>query len=221
MPSGIAYGAVLLVEFDSDTLWREVSMTIAADALRRGTKVLYHTFHRSADDVRAAFVKLGLEVKRLENEKVLMLNDAYTRMIGLESRSMKLGGFDSFVESAQRIKAGIPEHEKRYLHVDEDTSVLLRYNQEKALVDFWNTEMIPSWRAHEDVVLNSLVTGVASDSFYRLMESNVDGIIEFKTKDTGDSIEQRVRARLMRGSSYDTNWHRLRLLDNGEVTIAN
>jgi hypothetical protein len=53
------------------------------------------------------------------------------------------------------------------------------------------------------------------------MKSFVDRIIELKTKDTDESIEQRVRARLMRGSSYNAGWHRLRSLDNGKVTIGN
>lgn len=62
-------------------------------------------------------------------------------------------------------------------------------------------------------MLNALLTGVASDSFHGLMKSLVDRIIEFKTKDTDESIEQRVRARLMPGSSYDASWHRLRSED--------
>ena len=69
-------------------------------------------------------------------------------------------------------------------------------------------------------MLNALLTGVASDSFYGLMKSLVDRIIEFKTKDTDETIEQRVRVRLMRGSSYDASWHRLRLLDNGRLRSA-
>lgn len=66
----------------------------------------------------------------------------------------------------------------------------------------------------------ALVTGVGSSALYRQLESLSDGIVDFKSAETGDQVEHLVRVRTMRGRTYDSRRRRIQLLENGEVALA-
>lgn len=209
-------------------MWYEASLTIARQALRDGIKTEYHIFKRFPKEIRDTFGRLGLNVKQLEEEDRLRFLDAYTSQTGLGSAealpssrnnvSMKMS--DSSIDLMKSMKEGIPEADKRWLHIDDDTSVALQYNKEEECIDFWRTRLIPSFRAAETVVLWGFLTGTASDSFYRKLESLCDGIVYFKSEEKGDQIEQYVRMTAMRSKQYDSRWHKLRLLESGEVALT-
>lgn len=225
VPGEIDYGTTLLVEFDPLSLWQEASLTIATRALRQGTRTEYHVFKRSPKEVTGDFTRLGMNVKQLEEEGKLRFHDDYTAQTGLGSgfpgypaeKSMKIT--DRSLEALKALKGPFSEAEKRWLHIDDDTSVLLQYNKEEECIDFWRTRLIPAFKALETVVLWGFLTGTASDSFYRKLESLCDGIVRFKSEESGDQIEQYVRLTAMRNKQYDSRWHQLRLLDNGEVAL--
>ncbi len=220
VPGGIDYGTTLLVEFEPRSFWHEASLTIATQALRDGIRTEYHIFKRFSKEVRDAFVRLGLNVKQLEEEGKLRFLDTYTRQTGLGSAGESMKISDWSIGWMKAMKAGIPEADKRWLHIDDDTSVVLQYNKEEEFIDFWRTRLIPSFRLSETVVLWGFLTGTASDSFYRKFESLCDGIMYFKSEEKGDQIEQYVRMTAMRSKQYDSRWHKLRLLDNGEVALT-
>lgn len=220
VPAGIEYGTVLLVEFGPDSIWYETSFTIAAQALQAGVRTEYHSFLHTPVSVRKALTRLGLDVENLEGAKTLRIIDSYSPQTDLKSRTLTFEDFDSAVDSARRIKAGYPEEEKRYLHIDDNTTVFLQYNREKEMVDRWRTRTIPGLRASEAVALNSLITGTASDAFYRQLESLCDGIIDFKSEEKEGKIQNHLRVRMMRGQPHDSRWHQLQVLDNGEVTLS-
>lgn len=219
---GIEYGTSLLVEFEPRSIWYETSLTIAAQALRNHIRTEYHTFTRPADKIREAFTRLGLDVIELEKSETLIINDDYTDQIGVgteERGSFKLS--DRSIYMAQGIKSGASESSKRRIHIDDNTGVLLQYNDEKTMIDVWRTRTIP-YRAKtcEDISLISFVAGVASESFYKKFEAMCDGIIDFKSEEKEGRVEQFVRVGVMRGRPYESRWRPLRLLDNGEVTLA-
>lgn len=233
VPGGVHYGINLVVEFGSDSLWYETSLTIAVHALRNGIRTDYHTFQHIPSEIREALRRLGLNVEKLEEEGTFRILDTYSVTVGLGvsekppmttwkgwEGSVKLS--DWSIGMAQQMKAGPSEGEKRRLHIDDNTSVLNRYNKENEITDFWRTRAIPSARARELVLLHSLVAGVYSDAFYRQFESLCDGIIDFKSEEKDDrQIEHFVRVRMMRGGgTYDSRWRKLRLLNNGEVALA-
>ncbi len=232
IPGGVHYGINLVVEFESDSLWYETSLTIAAHALRNGIKTDYHTFQHIPNEIREALRRLGVNVQKLEEEGTFRILDTYSVTVGLgvseKPPKTTWKGYEGSVKvsdwsigMAQQMKAGPSDEEKRRLHIDDNTSVLNRYNKENEIADLWRTRAIPSARARELVVLHSLVAGVCSDAFYKQFESLCDGIIDFKNEERDDKqIEQFVRVRMMRGRTYDSRWRRLRLLDNGEVTLA-
>ncbi len=117
------------------------------------------------------------------------------------------------------MKAGVPEPEKRRLHIDDNTSVLLQYNEEKVFIDLWRTRFIPMARVRELAFLHSLITGVYSEAFCRQFESIADGIIELRSEEKSSGIEHVVRVRAMRGKNYDSRWHKLKLMDNEVILL--
>ncbi len=232
VPGGFRYGTNLLIEFTSDSIWYETSLTIAAHALRRGIRTEYHTFQHLPREVEEALARLGLDVKKLEQQDLLRIADSYTVQTGIgvpettgpmpaaSLRSVKLS--DWSIGAAKAIKGDLPEAEqrRRSLHVDDNVGVLSRYNKENEIIDYWRLRVIPLSRALELVVLNGLTTGVASDSFYRQFETLCDGIIDFRSQEIGGEMQQNLRIRTMRGRTFDSRWRRLRILESSEVTIA-
>jgi len=231
VPGSIEYGTMLMVEFEPDALWYESSLTIAAQAVKEGRKTVYHVFEHPPDDVRSFLCNLGLDVEKLEDDGLFHIVDSFTVQTGLgfpkhkagwtdggADRSLRL--WDWSLEAGQILKAGFREERKNWLHIDENFGILLQYNPEKLVVDFARTRALPEARDQKQISLHSFVKGVASESFYKQFESLCDGIIEFKTQEIDGEIGNLLRVRALRGRKHDTKWHKLELLDNGEVTVA-
>ncbi len=230
IPGDIHYGTNLLVEFDPDSIWFETSLWIAADALRNGLKTAYHTWTRPPSAIREILSGLsGLDIPKLEEEDRLRIPDSYSAQTGLgladpslsknREKPQPLKISDLSIDAVQQIKSHA-EADKRWLHIDDNNSVLVQYNEEKAVIDHYRTRLIPLCKARGLAAVHSLAAGIHSSSFYKQFELFCDGIIDFKSEEKGDRIEQFVRVRMMRGRTYDSRWRRLRLLDNGEVTLA-
>ena len=228
-PGGIEYGTNLLVEFEPDSLWQEASVTLAAQALRKAAKTEYHTFMRFPQKIRDPLARLGLEVEKLERDELLRIIDSYSAQTGLGlgkheksirwtiSQSLKLS--DWSIDMAQVLKAGADEGDRRWLHIDDNTSVLLQYNEEKAVIDYFHTRIIPITHVRDSIAVNSFLVGSASASFIKQLESLYDVIVDFRSEEKEDRIRHYVRGRLMRGRSYDSRWHQLNVLENEEVEL--
>jgi len=232
IPGGLDYGATILIEFKPDSFWYETSLTIAAQALREGAKTYYHTFAQSPAAVRGTLTRMGLDVEKFEREGLLKIIDSYTTQTGLgrpegqftmghqPSVSLSLKLTDWSIDQAKYLKAGYPEEQKRWLHIDDNFSIINRYNQESTILDWIRTRDIPEGRASEMITLHSLLLGVASESFCSQIEALHDGIIDFKSVEKGDEMEQYTRVRFLRGKPTDSKWRKLHLLDNGEVSLV-
>ncbi len=230
--SGLRYGGHYLVEFEPDSLWYETSLTIAARALKNGVRTEYHTFQHVPSDVRESLSSLGLNLERLEQEGAFRVWDTFTYLTDLGLAPEAQAGAshtweiykptffaDLTEEVASMVKAGVSENEKRWLHIDDNTSVLNRYLEESEIVNIWQTRLIPYARVREVVNLLSIAVGVASDQFYKQMESLCDGIIDFRTREESGQVEHYMRIRTLHGKTHDSRWRRLRLSDDGMVTV--
>ena len=59
-----------------------------------------------------------------------------------------------------------------------------------------------------------------SSAFYQQFEALSDGVIDL-SQETGGQIERLVKARVLRGKSYDPRSRKLQLLKNDEAALEN
>jgi KaiC/GvpD/RAD55 family RecA-like ATPase len=233
VPGGFSCGANYLVEFEPDSLWYEASLTIAAQALRSGVRTQYHTFMHIPQEVRQGLQNLGSDLKKLESEDKFRLIDSYTSLTGLpiQPEPADLTGrhrlsindpsyLEHYTENIVTIlEKGAPETDKRWLHIDDNTSIFNRYFKEQDVLNIFHTRVFQLTRILELSAFHSVVAGVWSESFYKQFETQCDGVIDFKTEEDEGQLENFVRVRSIRGKSCDSRWRHLRLEGNGEVML--
>ena len=236
-PDGFFYGGTYIVEFDPDSLWYETSLSIAALALRQGMKTAYHVFQHAPSEAVEAFKRLGLDAEKLQDDGLLDIWDSYTVTVDYEAAIRDKKGdelntwksshdkpFDLEKTTAsvkEHFKAGYTDKEKRWLHLDDNTAVQLQYSDEEEYVNGWRTVGIPYYiRPSECPHFLAYVKGVASDAFYTKYEAMCDGIIDVKAKEESGRMESYIRVRMLRGKNFDSSWHRLLLVGNGEVRLV-
>lgn len=231
VPGGLEYGRFYLVEFEPQSLWYESSLTLAAHAVRTGVKTEYHVLVHPPVRVREALQSLGTDVKRMEEQDSLRILDSHSVTTGLQNpdrpqavpdayQSRTLNVQDMGIDLERQIREGLPEKQKKWLHIDDDTTVLCRYNEEKTILDYKRTRWVPYARSRELTEVAALVTDTASQGFYREFESFSDGIFDFRSREESGRMEHHVRVRTLRGKACDTSWHRLTLTENGEVKLG-
>jgi KaiC/GvpD/RAD55 family RecA-like ATPase len=229
-PGAFHYGMTCLVEFEPHSLWQEASLTITAEALKRGIKTEYHIFQHSPGEVRSALREMGVHVESYEAKGIFRIMDTYTPTTPLvesgEGRAEPLlsGQIPDAQKWAdtirQKMKAGFEEEEKRWLHIDDNEAVLLQFSDEEYIVNGWRTTFVPMAKARGLLILHALVTGVASDSFYRKREALADAVIDFKAVEEGRKLEHYVRIRSLRGVKSDSSWRRIELFGNNRVRLS-
>ena len=239
VPGGFKTSANYLVEFEPNSLWYETSLTIAAQALKAGVRTQYHTFMHIPVEVRQSLQNLGIEPKKLETEDKFRLIDSYTSLTGLPIQPEPVNSFSSmggrqrlslndpsFLEKytaniARLLTEGTPETDKRWLHIDDNTSIYNRYFKEQDILNIFQTRVFQLTRILDLSVFHSVVAGVWTESFYKQFEAQCDGVIDFKTEEDEGQLQNFVRVRSIRGKTCDSRWRHLRLGTNGEVVLEN
>ncbi len=223
------YGMTCVVEFESHSLWHEISIAIAAQALRRGIKTEYHVFQHTPTDIRLALRRVGVEVEKFEREGSFRVMDSYTPTTPLTgpmegTREPLLSGKPPDAEQwakviQEKMKIGFEEEEKRWLHIDDNETVLLQFSGEESIINGWRTTFVPMAKARELLILHSLITGVASESFYRKTEAMADAVMDIATREEGGKLENYIRLRALRGVRFDSRWRKVELMSDGEVAV--
>jgi KaiC/GvpD/RAD55 family RecA-like ATPase len=221
VPEGIEYGTILLVEFEPQSCWYELSNALAVEALNGGAKVDVHLFQHRPEQVRQALKGAGLDVAALEATDHLRVIDSYTVQVGIGSPEKPAGNEAFLTESVRvanwsvaakrQIVEGIAASEKERLHIDENISILARYNTEEEIVDYWRTRAIPRHKERRTIFVNAVALGVATEWFQLQFEAMADGILDCRTREQDGRLEHQVRLRRLRGRASDTRWRRVRV----------
>lgn len=233
VPGGFHYRANYLIEFDPNSIWYETSLTIAAHCLKTGVKTQYHSFMHISTEVRQAIEKLGVDLNQMEKEDRFRFIDSYTPLTRLPMEGGKgtLSGRPStpindpsFVEKfseniSDLLRKGANDTDKRWIHIDDNTSIFNRYVKEQDVLNLFNTLVFPEIRMLELSAFHSVITGVYSNSFYKQFEAQCDGVVDFKTEEDDGQLENYVRVRSLRGRACDSKWRRLHLKPTGEVIL--
>jgi KaiC/GvpD/RAD55 family RecA-like ATPase len=219
LPGGLRYGANYLVEFEPQSLWFEMSLTLCAQALRMGIRTDYHVFTHISEDIRAKLGHLGLDVAKLESDDTFRIIDSYSVQTGrgpaqrvgktttLEWVDLKSMSMDDWNFSTSGVlKAEVPEVDKRRFHIDDNTSVLVQFNNEKSVAEHFRTHTIPFARHLQLAAIHAVATGIFSDSFYRQFESFCDGIIDVKAQEVRGRMSYYMRVRKVGGEKTDSAW---------------
>ena len=230
-PDGFSYGGHYIVEFDPPSPWYETSLTIAALALKQGMKTEYHVFQHFPAEAIEALSGLGIDAGKSQKEGLLKIVDAYTETTKFVARAKGKRDWKSIPGNPLDLRGDVPffkkwmkahlsEKQKRWIHIDDNSGIFLQYNDERVFLDIWRTVHLPATRAAEFVHFLAFPKGVGSDTFFTKFEALCDGIIDVKSEQDADQIAHFIRIRMLRGKACDTRWHRLQLLDHGEVALV-
>jgi adenylate cyclase len=228
-PGCFTYGMTCVVEFEPHSMWPEVSLAIAKQALGRRLKTEYHVFQHTPTEIRLKLEQMGVEVEKIEREGLFRVMDSYTPTTPLTSpqdgrRESLLSGktpdAGQWARAIQdKMKTGFEEEERRWLHIDDNETVLLEFSNEESMMNGWRTTFVPMAKARELLIMHALVKGVASDSFYRKTEAMADAVIDISAEEEGGRLENYIRLRVLRGMRFDSSWHRIELTSSGDVAV--
>lgn len=229
-PGAFHYGMTCLVEFEPHSLWYEVSLTIAAEALNHGIKTEYHVFQHTPNEIRTALKQMALDVDNYEQRNSFRIMDSYTPTTPLKASSEGraeplLSGRNPDLQQwskaiREKMEDGFEEEEKRWLHIDDNEAILLQFNDEEYIVKGWRTTFVPMAKSRELLTLHAFVTGIASASFYNKREAAADAIIDLKTREERGKLEHYIRLRALRGTKFDSSWRRIELFDTNRVRLT-
>ena len=219
-------GSNVLVEYDPTSQWHRASLTIAKEWLRSGGEVGYNVAAQFPDNLRSQLTKLGLNVDELETSGRLEVWDWYTATLGQKSKEIFVG---SSTLKAAEMSIAIAEDELKpaiagetypeYLRIWDNCSVMARFNNDKAWVEFVVTRVFPSAFHSKSTLIIGLTRGIHPDWVYRQLEDVADGVIDFKIDEVAEETRDVCRIRSMRNVAFDRKWHRLRIGQNLDVTF--
>lgn len=228
-PGAFHYGMTCVVEFEPNSLWHEISLTIAAEALKHEIKTEYHVFQNTPEDIRREFKEMDVDLEKFEERGTFRIIDSYTPTTPLsatrERAELLLSGKTPELEQwnkaiREKLQHGFEEEEKKWLHIDDNETILLQFNEEEYITNGWRTIFLPMAKARQLLTLHALATGIASESFYGKREAIVDAVIEIKSSEEGGKLEHFIRLRALRGSKFDSSWRRLELFKRNRVRLA-
>jgi KaiC/GvpD/RAD55 family RecA-like ATPase len=244
IPGGIRPGTMLLVEFDPESQWFSVATTIAARFYETKHHVGYLAMGRPPEEVKRSLTGLGVNVSDGEKTGLLAIEDWYSA--SLSGGRVEHAGKDRLFESTESglrvlslkvadlsvewLKSSRSAPHPVYDIVDfwpagsliivESFSSILRFNEEKAFVEWIESRVNPAERKRQSITIQGFVRGIHSDQLYKLMENASDGVIDIRVQERGEETKNVLRVRSLKGQPHDTKWHEIVIESNGEVTLA-
>jgi KaiC/GvpD/RAD55 family RecA-like ATPase len=244
---GIRPGTILLVEFDPDSQWFAVSITMAGNVIQNGGNVAFNAMARSPEEIENELSTLGVDVPRAFKEGRLSINDWYSATLSggriepltpgasvFEDRDTQKGSKclslkvqDLSVEFLKDSKVSRessrfyrPDWPAGTLNVVDSFSALLRFNDEKSTADYFESRLFPEQRKAQRITIMGLVRGIHSDWLYKRTEAATDGVVDIRVMEEEGKARNFVRVRSLRGQPHDSAWHQIEIKPNGEAGLV-
>ena len=242
IPDGVKPETVFLVEFDPESQWLAVATTMTAGYLREGGRVSYLAQVRSQEAVRENLFALGVDISAASREGRFTLDDYYSATLtggrldgggpsiferidgGVRLRSLKVA--DLSVELLKDMRQG-PESGGLWenwppgaLTVVESMSQMLRFNEEKPFLEWLISREHQGARRAKRIYFEGLVRDIHTESFYKRLESDVDGVIDLRVMERNEEVKNLLRIRSLKGQPHDARWHEIQIKRNGEAALV-
>jgi KaiC/GvpD/RAD55 family RecA-like ATPase len=219
-------GSNLLVEYDAASQWYRASLNITREWLRAGGEVGYNVAAQFPNNLRSQLEKLGLNVKELEADGNLEIWDWYAATLGQKSNekllgtsSLKAADLSIAIAKEELNPAMAGETYPEYLRIWDNCSVMARFNNDHAWVEFLITRIFPSGFYTKSTLIIGVIRGIHSDWVYRQLEDAADGVIDFKIEEIDEETRDALRIRSMRNVAFARRWHRLKIGEKLEVRL--
>lgn len=105
------------------------------------------------------------------------------------------------------------------LVIEENFSVLDRFNEERNWVEFYLTRRLPTAPLQKTIALRALAKGIHSERVYKTLEAAMDGIIDFKIEEVAGERRSFIGIRSMVNVDFDSRWYPLKVGEDLEVSL--
>jgi KaiC/GvpD/RAD55 family RecA-like ATPase len=242
IPDGVKPGTIFLVEFDPESQWLAVAATITAGYLRGGGRVSYTATLRAPENARENLLALGVDVSAATREGRFAVDDLYSATLtggrlegggasvieriegGTRYRSLKVS--DLSVQWLKDMKQG-PESGVVWenwppgaVTIVESDSQMLRFNEEKSYLEWAISRTHPNMRRTKRIYFVGYVRDIHTESFYKRLESDADGVIDVRVMERDEEAKNFLRIRSLKGQPHDARWHEIQIKRNGEAALA-
>jgi KaiC/GvpD/RAD55 family RecA-like ATPase len=241
IPDGVKPGTIFTVEFDPDSQWFSIAVTMIAGFLQAKNHAVYVCQVRPTETAKESISALGIDVEESIRTDALDFDDFYTATLtggriedassgperteeGLRVRSLKVQDLSvEFRKSTKLASEGslvINPWPPGSLIVDECLSSLARFNEEKSLVEWYESRVCPELRRIKRITFVGISRRIHSDWFYSRFEGFCDGIIDIQLREREGHIKSFLRIRNLKGQPHDSRWHEIEIKPNGEATLV-
>ncbi len=245
IPGGVRPGTAFVVEFDPDSQWPAVAASMTAKTLMNNGIIRYAALARPVDDAERDLSSLGIDVPKAFKEGRLRIDDFYTATLtggrlpsgspiepyeyGLR-RSLSVADFSIMQSKVDKeLSAGRPAPhgpkefnpiQPGWLLVADSFSVLLRFNEEKPLLEWLETREHRGMRRDKRINLEAFVRGLHSEAFYKRVEAASDGVIDIRVLEQDGVPKNLLRLRTLKGQPHDNHWHEIEIKSSGEAVLT-
>ncbi len=106
------------------------------------------------------------------------------------------------------------------LTILESCSQLLRFNEEKPYLEWMISREHPSARRAKRVYFSGFVRDIHTESFYKRLESDVDGVIDLRVMERDGEWKNLLCISSLKGQPHDARWHEIQIKRNGEAALV-
>ena len=216
--------------------------TIAAHFLRAGGRVSYTALLRPPEAVRESLHALGVDVEEAIIEGRFTLDDYHTVTLaggrldegvpvveriegGTRARSLRVSDLSvgMLKELKQDPESGViwENWPPGALSISDSLSQILRFNEEKPYLEWMINRNLPNYRRAKRVGIFGAVRHIHSESFYKRMEGEIDGVVDLRVIEQGQEWKNLICIRSLKGQPHDARWHEIEIKPNGEATLVN